>query len=141
MKRNLLLYVMGALAAAGVSVSAYLTYLSAMPPSSCLIGEFSIFSCDRVIWSQYSRFYGVPVAPLGLAWFVIALGLIVMTWRDERFKRYVLAWSLLGAAGVAGFVYTELFLLGAVCPWCTVAHVLGLGILALSLTAMRRPSS
>jgi uncharacterized membrane protein len=137
MNRNLLLYVMSVLAAAGVSVSAYLTYLSVMPPSSCLISEFSIFSCDRVIWSQYSRFYGVPVAPLGLAWFLIALGLIVITWRDRKFTRYVLAWSLLGAAGVAGFVYTELFLLGAVCPWCTVAHILGLGILVFSLAAVR----
>ena len=87
--------------ALGLLVSAYLTYLSLVPPTSCIVGEFSVFSCDRVIWSEYSHFYGVSVALLGFGWFVIASCLLLIAWRSERYIRAVFAWSLLGAAGVA----------------------------------------
>ena len=123
----------------GLLVSVYLTVLSFNPPSSCPIGNFAFFSCNEVLWSKYSHFYGVSVALLGLTWFIIAAGLLVVAWRNERFVRIVFAWSMLGAAGVAAFVYTEIFLLGSICPFCTIAHLSGLAILALSAFALRRP--
>jgi len=141
MSRSLLLWAMIASAIVGLSVSAYLTYLSLMPPTSCPVGDFGIFSCDEVIYSKYAYFHGVSVALLGFGWFVIALGLILFAWRDRRFMWSVVVWSLLGAAGVAGFVYTEVFLLKVICPLCTIAHLMGLAILALSVAGMRvRPS-
>jgi len=135
MNRKTLLWAMFMSAVVGLSVSAYLTYLSLLPPTSCPVGEFSVFSCNEVIYSQYAYFYGVSVALLGLGWFIVVAGLIVFAWRDQRFMWTVVGWSLLGALGVAGFVYTEVFLLKAVCPLCTVAHVAGLAILALSIPA------
>ena len=66
MKRNVLFWGMVLFALMGLGVSAYLTYLSSTPPSSCPVDNFSIFSCDEVIWSRYSHFYGVSVA--FLAW-------------------------------------------------------------------------
>jgi uncharacterized membrane protein len=134
--KNALLWMMGAAAIAGLMVSAYLSYLTLVPPTSCAIGEYAIFSCNEVIYSQYAHFYGVSVALLGLGWFVIVFGLIVLAWRDERFMWGVVVWSLLGAAGVAGFVYTEIFLLGSICPFCTIAHVMGLAVLALSVASV-----
>jgi len=123
--------------ALGLLVSAYLTYLSLVPPTSCIVGEFSVFSCDRVIWSEYSHFYGVSVALLGFGWFVIASCLLLIAWRSERYIRAVFAWSLLGAAGVAAFVYTEVFLVRSICPLCTIAHISGLAILAFSAASLR----
>jgi len=137
MNRNVLVWAMVALALVGLTDSAYLTYLSFSPPTSCPIGEFSIFSCNEVIYSQYAHVYGISVALLGLGWFVIALGLILIAWRNVRLMRGVVVWSLLGAVGVAGFVYTEIFLLGSICALCTIAHVAGLAILALSIASMR----
>ena len=137
MNRNLLVLAMIASAFVGLIDSAYLTYLSFSPPTSCPIGEFSIFSCNEVIYSQYAHVYGISVALLGLSWFIIALGLVVVWWRNAGFVRLVVAWSLLGAVGVAGFVYTEIFLLGSICPLCTIAHITGLVILVLSITSMR----
>jgi uncharacterized membrane protein len=138
-KPSILFFAMGASAIVGLLVSAYLTVLSLNPPSSCPVGDFSIFSCNEILWSEYSHFYGVSVALLGLIWFIIAAGLLVMTWRNERLIRIVFAWSILGAAGVVAFVYTEIFLLGSVCPLCTIAHVSGLAILGLSAFALRNP--
>jgi len=140
MNRNVLFFAMIASALVGLVDSAYLTYLSFNPPTSCPIGEFSIFSCDEVIYSQYAHVYGISVALLGLGWFIIALGLIVIAWRSAGFVRVAVAWSLLGAVGVAGFVYAEIFLLGSICPLCTIAHVAGLAILAFSIASMRTPS-
>ena len=137
MNRNVLVWAMVASALVGLVDSAYLTYLSFSPPTSCPIGEFGIFSCNEVIYSQYGHVYGISVALLGLGWFIIALGLILIAWRNVRLIRGVVVWSLLGAVGVAGFVYTEIFLLGSICPLCTIAHIAGLAILALSIASMR----
>jgi uncharacterized membrane protein len=137
MNRAFLFWAMIVSALVGLFMSAYLVYLTLMPPTSCPVGEFSIFSCNEVIYSQYADFYGISVAMLGLGWFIIALPLILVTHRDTRFVRAVVVWSLLGAVGVAGFVYTEIFLLGSICPLCTIAHIAGLAILVLSIASMR----
>jgi len=137
MNRNLLIWAMMASALVGLVDSAYLTYLSFSPPTSCPVGDFSIFSCNEVIYSKYAYVYGVSVALLGLIWFIIACGMILIARRDERFMRGLVAWSLLGAVGVAGFVYTEIFLLRSVCVLCTIAHLAGLAILALSAASLR----
>jgi len=135
--RNVFFSSMIVLASGGLLVSAYLTYLSLVPPTSCGIDDFGIFSCDRALWSQYSHFFGVPVAVLGLAWFMIALGLILLARLDRRLMIGVLAWSLLGVAGVAGLVYIEIFLLRSICLWCTIAHIFGLAILGFSVAGLR----
>ena len=139
MDRKSLFWAMNASAVVGLLVSAYLTYLSFTPPTSCIIGDVGIFSCNDVIYSRYAEFYGVSVAFLGFGWFIIAIGLLAFAWRNEKFMQAVVAWSLLGAGGVAAFVYTEVFLLGSICPLCTVAHIAGLVILALSIVATRTP--
>jgi len=136
MRRNALFWGMAVFALTGLGVSAYLTYLSLTPPSSCPIGNFSIFSCDEVIWSKYSHLYGLSVAFLGLGWFAVAIGVLVLARQHERFLRGLVVWSLIGAVGVAGFVYTEVFLLGTVCLLCTLAHISGLAILALSIISV-----
>ena len=139
MKRSILFFAMGASTLVGLLVSAYLTFLSFNPPSSCPVGDLRFFSCDEVLWSEYSHFYGVSVALLGLIWFIIAAGLLAVAWRNDRFVRIVFAWGVLGAAGVVAFVYTEIFLLSSICPLCTIAHLSGLAILAFSAFALRRP--
>jgi uncharacterized membrane protein len=140
MNRDYLVWAMMALALVGLMDSAYLAYLSLSPPTSCPVGEFSIFSCNEVIYSQYAHIYGISVAMLGLGWFILALALILVAWRNVRLIYGVLVWSVLGAVGVAGFVYTEIFLLGSICLLCTIAHVMGLAILALSVAYIRAPS-
>jgi len=137
MDRNALIWAMFGFAIAGLSVSAYLTYLSLMPPTSCPVGDFAFFSCDEVIWSVYSKLYGVSVALLGFGWFVVSLALIVLTRWNWHFIRGVLVWALLGTIGVGGFVYTEVFLIGSICPLCTIAHLAGIAIFALSVLGTR----
>ena len=121
----------------GLVVSSYLTYLSALPPASCPIDEVGIVSCNEVIYSEYAHFYGVSVAFLGFGWFGVVICLIALTWHNMRFIRFVVAWSVLGALGVAAFIYAEIFLLGWICTLCTIAHVSGLAILVISILNLR----
>ena len=141
MKKSVMFWGMVLFALIGLAVSAYLTYLSSTPPSGCPIGGFSVFSCDEVIWSKYSHFCGISVAFLGLGWFAVAGGLLLLARQHERVLRGLVVWSLIGAAGVAGFVYTEIFLIGTVCVLCTLAHISGLVILALSIISVYLRSS
>ena len=136
MNRSTLFWIMIAFVITGLLDSAYLTYLSLMPPTSCPVGSFGFLSCNEVIYSSYSKFFGVSVALLGLGWFVIAFGLIVLARRNQRFMYGLVTWSFLGAIGVAGFVYTELFLIESVCAFCTVAHVTGIALLLLSVLGL-----
>jgi uncharacterized membrane protein len=137
MSRKTLFALMVTSAVVGLSMSAYLTYLSFTPPTVCPVGDYGVFSCTDVIWSEYAHFYGVSVAMLGLGWFIIALGLIIVAWQNEASVIGMVAWSVLGAVGVTGFVYTEIFLLGSICQLCTITHIAGLTILALSIVTLR----
>jgi uncharacterized membrane protein len=137
MSRKTLFALMVTSAVVGVMMSAYLAYLSSTPPTVCPVGDYGVFSCTDVIWSEYAYFYGVSVAMLGLGWFIIALGLIIVAWQNEPAIIGMVAWSVLGAVGVAGFVYTEIVLLGSICQLCTITHIAGLTILALSTVSLR----
>jgi uncharacterized membrane protein len=137
MSRKTLFALMAISAVVGLMMSAYLTYLSSTPPTVCPVGDYGVFSCTDVIWSEYAHFYGVSVAMLGLGWFIIALGLIIVAWQNEASVIGMVAWSVLGAVGVTGFVYTEIFLLGSICQLCTITHIAGLTILALSAVSLR----
>ena len=74
---------------------------------------------------------------LGLAWFVVALGLIVLARSIQRFLPIVVVWSLIGLVGVAWFVYVEVFLIGSICLLCTLAHLMGVLILVSAIVALR----
>ena len=137
MNRNLLFWNLMVFDVVGLLMSAYLTYLSFVPPTSCIVGTYSIFSCNEVLWSKYSHIYGVSVALLGLGWFVVVSLLLLLARHNERYTRAIVAWSILGAAGVSAFVYTEVFLLRTICQLCTVAHISGLAILVLSILTLR----
>jgi uncharacterized membrane protein len=124
-------------ATTGALVSASLSYLSHEPPPSCLTGYRIIgLSCDELFWSEYTQFYGISVALLELAWFITVLGLIALARHDGRFMWSVVAWSILGAAGVAGFVYNEI-LIGSTFPLWTTVHLMGLAILTFSIISLR----
>jgi uncharacterized membrane protein len=123
-----------AITAAGVAVSAYLTVAHFSSPELLVCSESSTVNCAAVTTSAQSKFLGIPVAVLGLVWFV---GMFVLclprawntTWRPVHLARG------LGALGGMGFVlwllYAELVILRVICLWCTVAHVLAFALFVI----------
>jgi uncharacterized membrane protein len=77
--------------------------------------------CEEVALSEYSRIGGVPVAVYGVGLSIILLTCAVAWWRTDLYG-LLLAHYGLSLAGVlfeAYFLYLQVFVIGAVCVWCT----------------------
>ena len=122
---------LGGLAAAGLIISLYLSAneLAGTAPV-CLVGG----GCETVAQSQYSHWFGIPVAYFGVLFSGVLLALIAAWWRtgDGRLLLAGYAQGLVGIVLALYLVYLELFVIGAICTWCVAygATVL-LGWLAL----------
>lgn len=80
-----------------------------------------IKGCEEVARSEYSRIGGIPVAVFGVGLSLLLLGLAVAWWRTDLYA-LLLAHYGLSLAGVlfeAYFMYLQVFVIGAVCIWCT----------------------
>ena len=115
------------LAVAGIAVSAYLTYTHYGSTAILACSGSGLVNCERVTTSAQSIVAGVPVAVLGLVWFAVTAALVSPAgWRSSapwvRWARLVDLAA--GMAMVLWLVYAELFVIRAICLWCTVVHVL-----------------
>ena len=112
---------------AGLVVATYLTYEHFTSSSTLACSGSGVINCLKVTTSSYSALAGVPVAVLGLVFFVVMLVLQLPTmWRrPERAVRVGrLAWAAVGLCTVLYLLYAELFAVDAICLWCTAVHVL-----------------
>tara|TARA_B100001971_G_C18182794_1_gene533828 strand:+ start:989 stop:1321 length:333 start_codon:yes stop_codon:yes gene_type:complete len=101
-------------------------------PGDSTICDFNaLFSCDSVLSSSYSQFMGIPVAALGLLWFIIATILAVASFKMKLKRIILLTWAIIGVSSIPLLVYAE-SLVGAICLLCTLAHILGLTFLGLT---------
>jgi uncharacterized membrane protein len=134
-----------ALSILGLGVSGYLTYehYTGSTTLSCpagsargysVLGLFTIpVNCFKVTTSIYSNLAGVPVAVLGLAFFVVMLILqSPWLWRSPKVvvRAVRLTWCLVGLATAFKLIYDEIYRLDAVCLWCTSVHLITFVLLA-----------
>jgi uncharacterized membrane protein len=127
-----------ALALAGLGVSIYLTI--AHFTESALIGcsENGLVNCTKVTTSPQSYVFGIPVAVLGLAFYVFAVAIMSpWAWRWMRREIYLirLASVVVAIGFVIYLVYAELFLIGSICLYCTSVHVLTFLLFGLTVFA------
>jgi len=120
----------------GLGASVYLTIAHFTSPDVLACGTGKTINCEVVTTSPQSMFLGMPVAVLGLVWFVAMTALCLpQAWQSEN--RLVHLARLGGAIAGVGFalwlVYAELFIIGAICEWCTVAHVTAFGLFAIAM--------
>jgi len=114
----------------GTVLSIYLISLTSSDSTSC---DFNaLFSCSSVLSSSYSQFLDIPVAALGLTWFAIATILSATSFKRPIKRIIFLIWSIIGVSSIPFLVYAE-FQIGAICILCTLAHILGLAFLGLTL--------
>jgi uncharacterized membrane protein len=83
--------------------------------------------CGAVLDSSYSKILGVPLELLALAYFMVNMALVyVIAFGSERAFRFSLQalflWRFIGVAIVPYLVFVELFLLHAICIYCTLMH-------------------
>ena len=123
-------------AIAGVGVSVYLTIAHYTSPTVLACSSSRVVNCERVTTSAQSQVAGIPVALLGLVWFLAMAGLCSpWAWRSPapwiRVVRQVAVWTAM--VFVLWLVYAELFVIRAICLWCTVVHVLAFALFVIVL--------
>jgi uncharacterized membrane protein len=111
----------------GLGVSIYLTYthVTDKPVSAC--PDTGSINCTKVTTSPQSMVFGVfPVAELGLAFYIFMVAVTTpWAWRS---RWPVIHWArlvsvVIGILFVLYLIFAELFLVKAICLWCTSVHV------------------
>ena len=95
-------------------------------------------SCNRILTSNTSHFLGIPVPILGLAYFVpMTILCLPAMWRsgDRRIHLARLILSILGVGMVIYLFIEELFIIKALCVWCTVIHLVGFVLFVIIATS------
>ena len=127
-----------ALAAAGLAVSVYLTLVHYTTTVKLACSTTGVVNCEKVTTSPQSMIAGVPVALLGVVFFVVAAALCLpVAWRSQApaVRAARVGWMVAGVAMVLHLVYAELFQIDAVCLWCTSVHVITVILFAAVLVA------
>jgi uncharacterized membrane protein len=126
------------LSLAGLGVSIYLTiaHFTDKPLAGC--SESGLVNCTKVTTSPQSYVFGIPVAVLGLAFFVAAVALMSpWGWRSAR--REVALIRIASLVVAMGFVlyllYAELFTIGSICLYCTSVHAITFLLFVLTIFA------
>jgi uncharacterized membrane protein len=118
----------------GVAVSAYLTIEHYSSSTTLACPESGVVDCVKVTTSSYADLLGVPVALLGLLYFVATTALCLpAAWSSTRawVHHARLAVVSVGAVFVLYLVWVELFRVDAICLWCTAVHVLAVALFAV----------
>lgn len=120
----------------GLAISIYLTVVHySTVPLACPAG--AVINCEQVLSSPYGVIggSGIPTSAAGIAWFGVSAVLAAWLLAGRQGLAPVqLAWSSFGLLTVLFLVYVEIVRLGAVCVWCSAAHVLVLVIFLVALT-------
>jgi uncharacterized membrane protein len=115
----------------GLADAAYLTITHFSEHVRLACSDSGTINCAKVTTSPQSYILGIPVAVLGLAYFLVAAVLCSPpAWRSpEPLVRYArLAWAIGGVGTVVYLVYAELFEIDAICLWCSLVHVVTIAL-------------
>jgi uncharacterized membrane protein len=109
-------------------VVVYYTMKQALPFCPMQQGPGITFNCNAVLDSSYSQVFGIPLELLAVAYFIINLLLVYfIAFGNNRLFRASLktlfGWRFIGIAIVPYLVFVELYLIKAICTYCTIMHV------------------
>src|SRR5690348_15875801 len=115
------------LALGGLGVSIYLTIAHFTESALAGCSESGLVNCTKVTTSPQSYVFGIPVAVLGLAFFVFVAA-IMSPWAWQARRREVhmlrLASMVVGIGMVIYLVYAEFIIIGSICLYCTSVHII-----------------
>ncbi len=126
--------VVAAIAALGLLVSGYLTAtkLTGATAAFCEKGT----GCDIVQASPYAMLLGLPTAAWGVGLYAVVVALALAGFTVRRWQiAFVL--GVVAVSFSAYLAYVQLFVLSALCKWCTFDALVSVAVLAVLV--WRRP--
>jgi uncharacterized membrane protein len=125
------------LSIAGLGIATYLT-VTHFDKVALVCSDNGAINCAKVTSSPQSVIVGIPVAMLGLAYFVPMIALCLpVAWRsaDRRVHLARLALAVTGVGMIIYLIIAELFLIKAICLWCSGVHVVTFILFVIIVTA------
>ncbi len=123
---NRLIFILSLL---GLFVSSFLLYeYNIQGPIVCPAGA----GCDIVRASVYSKFLGISIPILGIAYYLV-MALLSVVHSHKLPARVLIRLKLLSSLSAVVFgtylTYLEAFVIKAYCFWCVTSFIISLGIL------------
>lgn len=115
------------LAVIGLADAAYLTFEHYSGSTSLACSDSGAINCAKVTTSQWSSIAGVPVALLGLLFFVgMTILCLPVFWRrtTAALDAVRIAAAGIGLLMVFYLLWAEFVQIHAICLWCTGVHVI-----------------
>jgi uncharacterized membrane protein len=116
------------LVAASTVLVTYYAMRTALP--FCTAGSVGgiALNCNAVLGSRFSQFFGIPLEFFAAGYFVVNVVLVcLIAFGSERVfegsLNLLFGWRFLGLIFVPYLVTIELFVLRAICVYCTIMHV------------------
>jgi uncharacterized membrane protein len=120
------------LASFGIGVATYIAIADSGGGSPvCIAGGHG---CQAVAESSYSHLFGVNIAVLGIAGYVLLLACALLRGDAPRLAGFALA--LIGFGYSLYLTHLELFTIDAICQWCVASAVLMTLLFATNATRM-----
>jgi uncharacterized membrane protein len=133
-KERTLRVVLGVLAAAGLLISAYLTWVHFARVAPVCVGGSG--GCETVQSSRYAAILGVPVSVLGLVGYAGLLFSALLRGGLGVYLGFLIA--LVGTLFSAYLTYLEVFVIHAICQWCVAsAAIMVAALICAALAAWR----
>jgi len=123
----------------GLGLSIYLTIAHFVGPGLLECAGNGVIDCTKVTTSPESYVFGIPVAVLGLGYWVVMTAInSPWAWRaaDRRIHTARLALSVLGIGFVLYLVSAELLVIKAICIYCTGVHIITFAQLVLVMSTV-----
>lgn len=135
-----------ALGLAASSASTWVHYRLINDPTYVSVCDVnSTLNCSEAYTSAYGSVAGVPVALLGMLFFLFVIGLVALCRRSpgasQNLAAYVFAASTVGLAVVLYLGYASYVILGTVCLLCVGTYVAVIGLFLTSGAAAKDPMS
>jgi len=121
----------------GLGVSTYLT-ITHFDKVALVCSSNATINCEKVTTSPQSEILGIPVAMLGLLFFVpMILLCLPAAWRsaDRRIHLARLVLSVTGVGMILYLIIAELFIIKAICLWCSSVHLITFVLFVIIVTS------
>jgi len=125
-----LLLVMSAFGLVAASTVLVTYYAMKTAPPFCTAGSVGgiALNCNAVLGSRFSQFFGIPLEFFAAGYFVVNVALVcLVAFGSERVfagsLNILFGWRFLGLIFVPYLIGVEVFILRAICIYCTIMHI------------------
>ncbi len=126
----------GILALIGLGISTYLTIAHFIGTEALACSDNGAINCAKVTTSPESVILGIPVAVLGLAFYLAAVPLYSpWSWRSTDRRVHIVRLVAIGTGMlfVLWLIAAELLIIGAICLWCTGVHIVTFALFVITV--------